>query len=120
MLSLSSCPNQTPYSVSPASQHGFTARSVHTDTPLLQVRSRLLDLFHQLFVCFRDIVEREYAVSEFRQKVGAEGDESPEGYLWEVVRAIPMYEKSVRTYHGHNILLNLSWQRNKAEERAQV
>lgn len=94
--------------------------SVQGNTPLSQIRSRLLDLFHQLFVCFRDIVEGEHAVSEFRQKVSAEGHKGPEGNLWGVVRAEPMYGESGRTYHGHNVFLDLSWQRNEAEECAQV
>lgn len=74
-------PDQTPYSMSPARNRNRAPPSVQSDTPLSQIRSRLLDLFHQLFVCFRDIVERENAVSEFRQKVSAEGHESPEGNL---------------------------------------
>ena len=68
------------------SDRTLAAPSVHGHTPLGQVRLRLLDLFHQLFVCFGDIVEREHAVSEFAQEVGAERDESPEGNLQEVVR----------------------------------
>lgn len=75
------CADQIPYSIAPASHHTFATPSVHSDTSLLQVRFRLLDLFHQLFVCFGNIVEREHAVSEFAQKVSAEGDESPERNL---------------------------------------
>lgn len=75
------CASRIPYSIAPASHHIFATPSVHSDTSLLQVRFRLLDLFHQLFVCFGNIVEREHAVSEFAQKVSAEGDKSPEGNL---------------------------------------
>jgi hypothetical protein len=94
------CPVQTPNSIAPASDHIVATPSVQSDTPLSQVRSRLLDLFHQLFVCFRDIVEREHAVSEFRQKVSAEGDESPEGNLEEVVSAVPVHVRVLRLTTG--------------------
>lgn len=71
-------------------------------------------------MCFRDIVERKHAVSEFRQKVGAEGHYGPEGNLWKAVRGAPLNKESGRTYDRDNVLLDFSWQRDEAEEGAQV
>jgi hypothetical protein len=57
------------------------SRLVHRNTPLAQIRSRLLNLFHQLLVRFGDIVERKDSIAEFGQKVCAEGYNGPEGNL---------------------------------------
>lgn len=46
-----------------------------------QIRSRQINLLHEFCVCLWDVVECEDTVAEFEQKVGAEGDKTPEGKL---------------------------------------
>ena len=57
------------------------APSVHLHPLLLEFCSRLLDLLHEVPMRFRDVVEGEYAVTEFREEVCAERDDAPERKL---------------------------------------
>lgn len=52
--------------------------SVHIDAFRAQARLGLLNLCHQLLVCFGYIVEGKYAPAKLEEEVCAERDESPE------------------------------------------
>lgn len=71
-------------------------------------------------MCLGNVVEGEHAVAKFRQKVSAEGDNSPERKLGGRIRAVHLERNLLNTYDGHYIILDLSGQRNEAEESAQV
>lgn len=56
-------------------------RLIHLDALLLQIRSRQVNLPHQLAVRSGDVVECEHAVAELEKEVCAEGHERPDGDL---------------------------------------
>jgi len=52
--------------------------SIHSHTPLPQIRLSLIDLFHELLMRFRYIVEREDAVAKIEEEVCAERHDGPQ------------------------------------------
>jgi len=51
---------------------------VHIHTLSSQIRSRKVNLLHQLCMCLGHIVEGKHPPAEFEEEVRAEGDKGPE------------------------------------------
>jgi hypothetical protein len=74
--------------------------------PRLQILSRFQNLFLQLRICVRNIVECKHAPTELEEQVCAEGNQGPE---WNLVKHRQREVGLGRslTYIWNNLLLNL-------------
>jgi hypothetical protein len=78
------------------------------DTLRAEVFPCLCYLLHDLLVRLWYVVEGEYAPAELEEKVGAEGDEGPEGKLRYCQRRSSLgIERGRGTYYRHDVILYL-------------
>jgi len=70
-----------PFWYLPNAMHLAIIPSIHRNIPLPEIHLCLIDLLHELVVCFRHIVEGEDAVAELEEEECAEGDDGPDWQL---------------------------------------